>query len=206
MKISYKQGRGNKIHIMIDGEYKMTVDSDFSLLASIHDGSEIGEEELAFFEEEVNVRRAFNKASELLSRRDHSEKELLTKLRQKGFGEGAQEAIEKLRDYGYVNDERFAVSYASELRRLKHFGKRRIEQELFKKGIDREIIFDVLESLEFDENELCELITKKYYRNLGTEKGVQKTINALVRAGYGYREIKDALSQIAENEGDFFDE
>lgn len=206
MKISYKQGRGNKIHIMIDGEYKMTVDSDFSLLASIHDGSEIGEEELAFFEEEVNVRRAFNKASELLSRRDHSEKELLTKLRQKGFAEGAQEAIEKLRDYGYVNDERFAVSYASELRRLKHFGKRRIEQELFKKGIDREIIFDVLESLEFDENELCELITKKYYRNLGTEKGVQKTINALVRAGYGYREIKDALSQIAENEGDFFDE
>lgn len=206
MRISYKQGRGNKIHIMLDGEYKMTVDSDFPPLASIHDGSEIDEEKLALFEEEVNVRRAFNKASELLSRRDHSEKELLTKLRQKGFAEGAQEAIEKLRDYGYVNDERFAASYASELRRLKHFGKRRIEQELFKKGIDREIVSNVLESLEFDESELCELIRKKYYRNLETEKGVQKTINALVRAGYGYREIKDALSLLAENEGDFFDE
>ncbi len=206
MKISYKQGRGNKIHIMIDGEYKMTVDSDFPLLASVHDGAEIGEEELAFLEEEVNVRRAFNKASELLSRRDHSEKELFTKLRQKGFAAGAEEAIEKLRDYGYVNDERFAASYAAELRRLKHFGKRRIEQELFKKGIDREIVSGVLDSLEFDENELCELITRKYYRNLDTEKGVQKTINALVRAGYGYREIKDALSLIAENEGDYFNE
>lgn len=191
---------------MVDGEYKMTVDADFPLLASVHDGAEIGEDELAFLEEEVNVRRAFNKASDLLSRRDHSEKELLTKLRQKGFAEGAEAAIEKLRDYGYVNDERFAASYAAELKRLKHFGKRRIEQELFKKGVDREIISDVLDSLEFDENELCELITRKYYRNLETEKGVQKTINALLRAGYGFGEIKDALSLIAENKGDFFDE
>lgn len=206
MKISYKQGKNNKVHIMIDGEYKMTVDSDFPLLATVHEGSEIDEDELAFLEEEVNVRRAFNKASELLSRRDHSEKELLIKLRQKGFAEGAQAAIEKLRNYGYVNDERFAFSYASELQRLKHFGKRRIEQELFKKGIDREIVSEVLDSLEFDENELCELIIRKYYRNLETEKGVQKTINALLRAGYGFGEIKDALSQISENKGDFFDE
>ena len=206
MKISYKQGKNNKVHIMIDGEYKMTVDADFPLLASVHDGAEISEDELAFLEEEVNVRRAFNKASDLLSRRDHSEKELLTKLRQKGFAEGAEAAIEKLRDYGYVDDERFAASYAAELKRLKHFGKRRIEQELFKKGVDREIISNVLDSLEFDENELCELIARKYYRNLETEKGVQKTINALLRAGYGFGEIKDALSLIAENEGDFFDE
>lgn len=191
---------------MIDGEYKMTVDSDFPLLATVHEGSEIGEDELAFLEEAVNVRRAFNKASELLSRRDHSEKELLIKLRQKGFSEGAEAAIEKLRNYGYVDDERFASSYALELQRIKHFGKRRIEQELFKKGIDREIVSNVLDSLEFDENELCKLIIRKYYRNLDTEKGVQKTINALLRTGYGYREIKDALSLIAENEGDFFDE
>lgn len=206
MKISYKEGRGNKIHIMLDGEYKMTVDRDFPLLASVPDGSEIGEEALSFLEEEVNVRRAFNKASDLLSRRDHSERELLTKLRQKGYSVGAEEAVEKLRDYGYVDDERFAFSYAAELKRLKHFGKRRIEQELFKKGIDREIVSNVLDSLEFDENELCELIKRKYYRNLDTEKGIQKTVNALIRAGYGYREIKDALSLIAENEGDFFDE
>lgn len=206
MKISFKQGRGNKVHILLDGEYKMTVDGDFPLLASVREGSEIGEEELEFLENEVNVRRAFNKASDLLSRRDHSEKELLLKLRQKGFSEGAAEAVEKLRDYGYVDDERFAFSYASELQRLKHFGKKRIEQELFKKGIDREIVSEVLDTLEFDENELYDLIMKKYYRNLSTEKGVQKTINALVRAGYGFGEIKAALSLVAENEGEFFDE
>ncbi len=206
MKITYKPGRDNKVHIMLDDEYKMTVDNDFYLLASFSEGSELSSEQLLELEEQVAVRRAFNKASELLSRRDHSEKELLSKLRQKGFAEGAEQAIEKLRSYGYVDDARFAASYASELQRLKHFGKRRIEQELFKKGVERSVVSDVLSSLDFSEAELVELIMKKYYRNLNTEKGVQKTINALIRAGYGFGEIKTALSAIAENEGEFPDE
>lgn len=206
MKVRLKNGKNNKVHILLDGEYKMTVDGDFCLLASLYDGKEITEEELLLLESEVNVRRAFNKASELLSRRDHSEKELLFKLRQKGFSEGAEEAVEKLRGYGYVDDRRFAFSYAAELKELKHFGKRRIEQELFKKGIERSVISEVVSSLEFDENELATLITRKYSKNLDTEKGVQKTINALVRAGYGYGEIKDALAVLAEGEGDFSNE
>ena len=206
MKVSLKNGKGRKVHILLDGEYKMTVDSDFYLLASLADGKEITEDELLALEEEVNVRRAFNKASELLSRRDHSGKELLFKLRQKGYSAGAEAAIEKLRSYGYVDDSRFAFSYAEELRRLKHYGKRRIEQELLKKGVDRCVVSEVVSSLEFDENELADLITRKYIRNLDTDKGVQKTINALVRAGYGYSEIKDALAVLTENEGDISDE
>lgn len=206
MKITLKNGKGNKVHIFLDGEYKMTVDGGFYLLASLYDGKEISEEELSSLEAEVNVRRAFNKASELLSRRDHSEKELLFKLRQKGFSDGALEAIEKLKDYGYVDDSRFAFSFANELKELKHFGKRRIEQELLKKGIERSVIEQAVSSLSFDENDLAALILKKYYRNLDTEKGVQKTIAALVRAGYGYGEIKGALAFIAENEGEFGDE
>ena len=79
-------------------------------------------------------------------------------------------------------------------------------QELLKKGIERSVIEQAVSSLSFDENDLAALILRKYYRNLDTEKGVQKTIAALVRAGYGYGEIKDALAVIAENEGEFGDE
>lgn len=205
MKVSLKNGKNNKVHILLDGEYKMTVDNGFYLLATLYDGKEITDEELLSLENEVNVRRAFNKATDLLSRRDHSEKELLFKLRQKGFSNGAEEAVEKLRGYGYVDDRRFAFSYASELKELKHFGKRRIEQELLKKGIERSVISEVISSLEFDENELASLIERKHSRNLDTEKGVQKTINALVRAGYGYGEIKAALASLNQGEGDFID-
>lgn len=188
---------------MVDGEYAMTVDSDFVAFSGIKDKSEITDEELACLEGKVNSRRAFNKATELLSIRDHSARELLTKLRQKGYSQGAEEAIEKLTQYGYVDDRRFARAYASELQRLKKFGKRRIESELFKKGIDREIIYEVLEELDFDNGELVSIIVsiieRKYIRNLDSEKGVQKTVNALIRMGYGFGEIKQAIEAVGDS-------
>jgi len=78
-----------------------------------------------------------------------------------------------------------------------------------KKGVDRSVIAEVLEETKFDAEELAWLINRKYYRNLNDEKGVQKTINALVRAGYTFSQIKEALeivSEETENEGDFTDE
>ena len=209
MKLNFKQGRGNKIHIHIDGEYRMTADSDFVSSLGYAENYDINEEELAVLERAVSSRRAFNKATDLLSRRDHSEKELLIKLRQKGFKEEAEEAIEKLKYYGYIDDRRFAENYVKELIRIKHYGKRRVEQELYRKGIDREIISEVLEAAEFPESELVSLIERKYYRYLTDEKGIKKTINSLLRMGYSYGEIKDALKAVSETEEiteDFYEE
>ena len=209
MKINFKSGRGNKIHIHIDGEYRMTADSDFVSSLGYAENYDINEEELAVLERAVSSRRAFNKATELLSRRDHGEKELLIKLRQKGFKEEAEEAIEKLKYYGYIDDRRFAENYVKELIRIKHYGKRRVEQELYRKGIDREIISEVLEAAEFPESELVSLIEIKYYRYLTDEKGIKKTINSLLRMGYSYGEIKDALKTVSETEEfteDFYEE
>jgi regulatory protein len=165
----------------------------------IWNGKEVDEDELEEIRQTVSVRRAYNYAVSLLSRRDHSEKELMTKLTQKGYTQGAEEAIAKLRDGGYVSDERFARLYVRELQTFKKYGKRRIEQELFRKGIDREIIREVLEETDFDESELVSLIERKYGIYLGDEKGIAKTINGLLRMGYSYGEIRDALKTINEN-------
>ncbi len=199
MKLTYKKGKQDKIHILVDGEYSFTVDETYFLSMGIYNGKEIDSDELEEIRETVNERRAYNYAVSLLSRRDHSEKELMEKLSRKGYTDGAEAAIEKLRNSGYVSDERFAKLYVRELRSLKKYGKRRIEQELYRKGIDRDIISEVLDETDFDENELVALIERKYSRYLGDEKGIQKTINSLVRMGYGYGEIRDALKTINEN-------
>lgn len=196
--LTLRPGRENKVHLLLDGDYAMTVDSDFVAFTGLYENMELDDEALTSLQREVNARRAFNKASDLLSRRDHSEKELREKLRQKGFSEGADEAIERLRGYGYVDDARFAVRYAAELQRVKHYGKKRIEQELFRKGVDRAVIAETLEGLTFDADDLVSLIERKYAGRLGTEKGVSQTVAALQRRGYGYREIKDALEQLAQ--------
>lgn len=199
MKLTYKKGKQDKIHISVDGEYSFTVDETYFLSMGIYNGKEVDEDELEDIKQTVSVRRAYNYAVNLLSRRDHSERELMTKLTQKGYTDGAEEAIAKLRDSGYVSDERFARLYVRELQTFKKYGKRRIEQELFRKGIDREIISEVLEETDFDESELVSLIERKYGRYLGDEKGIAKTVNGLLRMGYSYGEIRDALKTISEN-------
>ena len=199
MKLTYKKGKQDKIHISVDGEYSFTVDEAYFLSMGIYNGKEVDSAELNEIIDTVNIRRAHNYAVSLLSRRDHSERELMTKLTQKGYTNGAEEAIEKLKDGGYVSDERFARLYVRELQTFKKYGKRRIEQELYRKGIDRDIIRVILDETDFDEGELVALIERKYARYLSDEKGIQKTVNSLLRMGYSYGEIRDALRTINEN-------
>ena len=197
--LTLRPGKNNKVHLLLDGEYAMTADSDFVAFSGLCDNMILDDEALADLQGKVNARRAFNKASDLLALRDHSEKELLQKLRQKGFADGAEEATEKLKSYGYLDDSRFALRFAQELQRVKHYGKKRIEQELYRKGVSREVVSDTLEQLDFDEDALPALIERRYLRQLDTEKGVQKTVAALQRMGYSFGEIRDALQKVQED-------
>ncbi len=201
MILTYKKGKGDKIHISIDDEYFMTVDEMYFSSLYLKNGQEIGREELLILKNQIEIRRAYNCAVSLLSRRDHSEKELYTKLKAKGHGEGAEAAIEKLKLSGYVDDERFANLYVRELINLKAYGKKRIEQELYKKGVDRDIVKEVLQNAELPEDRLSDIIRRKYMRYLNDEKGVRKTVNSLLRLGYSYGEIRCALEEI-NNESD----
>ena len=200
MKITYKKGKGDKIHVSVDGEYAFTVDETFFHSLCLNEKREYSAEELNEITEKAGERRAYNYAVSLLSRRDHSVKEITDKLTQKGYGQYASHVAEKLAEQGYLSDERFAEMYVRELLNLKNYGKKRIRQELIRKGISRDIIENVISEAEFSDGRLRELIERKYMRYLDTEKGAQKTINALLRLGYSYGEIRDALKEIAENE------
>ena len=200
MKLTVKAGRGEKIHLHIDGEYFLTVDNGYLAELGIYNGMDVDCEDIEKLRVNIGARRAYNKAVDLLSRRDHSRKELLDKLRQKGYGEYAVEAIEKLADYGYIDDRRFARIFAEELIRLKSYGKKRVEQELYRKGVERDIICEVISECDFPSEKLAEIIERKYSRYLNDEKGVNKTVNALLRLGYTYTEIRDAIREIADRE------
>ncbi|MBE6774783.1 MAG: regulatory protein RecX [Ruminococcaceae bacterium] len=200
MKLNFKEGKGDKIHVLVDGEYYFTVDRNYFAVMGIYQGKEVEKDELALLGEQAERRRAYNCAVGYLSRRDHSSAELLLKLRQKGYRESAEYAVEKLRNEGYVDDERFARMYVRELINVKKYGRKRVVQELYRKGVDREVISLVLEETHFDESDLCALISRKYLRYLSDEKGIKKTVAALMRMGYSFSEIKSALGRIAEDE------
>lgn len=203
MILTYDKGRKDKIHISVDGEYVMTVDEMFWYSLGIPNKYEIDEEELAELKCSVNSRRAYNKAIDLISRREHSRKEIITKLSQRGYGEVAESIADKLEERGYLDDERFAEMYANELKSRRGFGKRRISQELYIKGIDRDIISIVLEGMEENpEEEILDIIARKYPRILEDEKIKNRAMNGLLRLGYGNYDIRQAVRTWEEMYGE----
>ena len=81
---------------------------------------------------------AIDRAVKLLAMRDHSEGELRDKLYQAGYPDSViDRVIEKLVVMDLVDDVSFAEHWA-ESRAHRH-GRRRIEQELTRKGVDREV-------------------------------------------------------------------
>lgn len=206
MRITVNSGKQNKIHISCDGEYKFTVDAEYWFSSPYHGIQTIDdEEELAAFYEAVGSRCAFIAGLRFLSYRDHSEKELITKLVQKGHKrEYADSACEKLKEYGYVNDERFAQSYAESLIERKGMSIRGIKSELFRKGISKEIADNVAENLDIDPIlRIIDLLNTKYQRYLSDEKGLKKTVAALQRLGYRWSDINSALRQFEVETEDF---
>lgn len=199
MKLSTKPGKGEKIHIFVDDEYRLTVDSRFWYSERWHNQTQIDSGELAALEEAVGSRRAFNSAEDYLSRRDHSEKELYEKLCRKYPPAAAEAAIEKVKDLGLLDDERFAANYALELYEKKHFASHRILLELRRKGVDREIAENAVEGLDkAGETRIIELLRGKYRAALSNEKGRRRAVNGLLRMGYAYPDIRAALKTLEQ--------
>ena len=101
----------------------------------------------------------YNKALDLVSRREHSRHELMQKLN-KRFPETLpiiEEALDKLVLNNILNDERFAEMYLNS-RARKGFGPKKIEMELYSKKVDSIFIGNAIEAyeswIENAENEL----------------------------------------------------
>lgn len=207
MKLTVKEGKAKKIHIYIDEEYRATVDSDFWYSEKYRNYKDINEEELTELLNAVSFRRAYNKGLDFLSRRPYGTKELIKKLCEKGHEkEFAEKACDRLLELGLLNDEEYARILATDLLERKNYSIKRIKQELSFRGIDRDIIENTVDLLDNDPvSRIIILIKKKYINKIGDEKGRKRTVDALLRLGYSYSDIKSALNSISDFEDEYYD-
>lgn len=201
MIISHQKGRGKKVHLFIDNEYQITTDIDFWAENYIKDGSDISEEEWLELIDRINYKKAVNKCYDLLSRRDHSVKELRTKLLRTVDEINADKAIEKMIEFGYLDDKRYAKTLLNHLIENKKMSKAFIKQEMFKRGLSADIVSDTLSEIEIDNvSNIIDLIFTKYKNKLSIDGGKEKVISALMRKGFSYADIKDAFYRIENDE------
>lgn len=195
MIIQIEPGKGGKLSLFADGEYIMSVSPDLWYSLDYSNGAELDDKEFENLKFQIDSRKAYAQALRFLTLRAHSADELYKKLIKKHMPECASFAVEKCRELGFIDDENFAANYANELAVNKKYGIARIKNELFAKGIDREIIENVIKAIDIDYSQcIIEIIEKKYYNCLNDEKGRQKMIAGLMRLGHNYSDIKSALA------------
>jgi regulatory protein len=186
--------------LFLDGE-EVLIDTETLLLSGIRVGQTMSEEELEQLKDRSNYNRAYEKALYLLEFRPHSRQELLTKILREYPEEAAMQAVRRVDELGLLNDEAYAADLAEEFLNRKGYGIHRARQELARRGIDRDLIEEVLSAVETDPEEQLRNLIRKKYKPLPTDrKGVEKVIAAMVRRGYEFSQVRHALQQLAEIE------
>ena len=188
--------KGSRYRVDIDGIYWYILDIELIAANGIRVGLTCDEAFLDDVREQAERRKARERALYLLEVRDHTRKELVEKLKRSVSPEIAEETADKMEDYGFLDDRKYAERYAAVLLLQKKLGRRAALWQMQQKGISREAAEEALDAVGADPLEqLRELVERRYARYLTDEKGVQKVTNALARLGHSYSDIRQVLRE-----------
>jgi regulatory protein len=145
---------------------------------------------------------AYNYALNLLAARPYASRALHRKLIQKKYSAAdADDVIRRLVDNGLLNDERFAEQYARSKMLSTGASKRRLTQDLYRKGIKGDVatnaIANVIDQDEIDPAAVIERVARKKLAQLGNLEPVvlrRRLFAFLARRGYDVDEIKRVVS------------
>jgi regulatory protein len=169
----------------------------------------VDEEKRVVKDAERSRERTMNRAVKLLAAKPRSIGELRQRLLEKLWtnDEIVDAVIEKLKEYKYLDDEQFARDLAVSKLRQKPQGKRRLQQSMSQKKLDKELV-DTAITEAFDklpEADLIDLAIEKRLRIKGkpeTREDTKKFYDHLLRQGFSFDLIREKLSSVIKGHFD----
>ena len=194
-----RKGKSDEYYVSFDNNSTLLVKYETIYKNQIKDLSEITQNELEqiFFEDQKLM--AFDKSLTYISKGLKTEKEIRTNLKNKGFIDSAiSYAINMLKEYKYVDDEKYANLYIETYKNSK--GKLLLKQKLIEKGVKLNIIENALLNMENNDENVI-LLAKKYMNNkIYDEKNKVKLYRFLQSKGFTFDEIKKAVDKVFKGE------
>jgi regulatory protein len=166
-------------------------------------------EEASNLSPEERRKRTFDKAIKLISVKSRSIAGLRERLLQYSWADkvDVETVISRLKEYGYLDDERFAFNYASLKVKQRPLGRRRMERELQFKKVDAEVADEALELVyaETSEEELIDRAIEKRIRLRGRPKTrleVKSLFDHLLRQGFSFELVSNKVRTVSQSEFD----
>src|SRR5580658_1877893 len=122
-----------------------------------------------------------------LSAKMKSVRDLRRKLADRAAPETVDKVLARLKDLGYLSDERFAAEFTRSRQENDKFGRRRVQQQLFQKGIASELSNQTLTAAYQDVDEFAlakQYVQRKRMKPPANEKETARAMRRLIAAGF----------------------
>ncbi|MDY6095347.1 MAG: regulatory protein RecX [Oscillospiraceae bacterium] len=165
---------------------------------SLYSGRTLTEDELSAVRDVSARSRCRQRALRIIGARAMSVKELTDRLKEKGESpENAEDAAQWLLDMRLLDDAQYAAMcvrhYAA-----KGYGPGKIRNELYRRGIARELWDEALEELPEQDDRIDALLRRKLKSDTPDRAELRKAADYLYRRGFGRDEIHAALARYSE--------
>lgn len=160
---------------------------------ALYAGKELSETEAEELQRAAKGSALKEKALSLLARKPQSRKELERKLGEWEASEQEAQAIcDRLEELGYLNDASYAAMVVRHYS-AKGYGERKLRDELYRRGISRELWDEALEQSYDPAQAIDDFLAKKLSGREPDRQELKKVSDALARRGYRWSDISEGL-------------
>lgn len=186
-----KHVQGRWLAVMEDGSI-LRVGENEVIRFSLYRGKQLGAEEAQQLLASAHRSGLKEKALELLTRKPQSRRELERRLGEWEAGEEEiAEICDRLEELGFLDDARYAAQVVRHYG-AKGYGARRLRDELYRRGIARELWDEALSQAE-DTGSAIDAFLGKKLKGSRDPKDLKRASDALARRGYSWSEISEGL-------------
>lgn len=183
-----------RVNIFVDAKYSFSLSLDELLAQKLKKDQELSQADVKRLKKISDDGKLRARSLEWLLNRPHSIREFKDYLYRKyADPELATALVQEFLDKNYLNEQKFG-QWLIELHRRRGKSNRQVRAELFKKGLSREMIDELMQNGDGNEEQrLKELVAKKR-RSSRYKNNPQKLVQYLTNQGFSYGLVKEILS------------
>ncbi len=197
-KIEVQKNNDKRVNLYLDNEFFCALQMYVCVKNNLKEGLQISREKLDDLLLQTERDEAMNKVANLLSKTIKTEKQVQDYLYKKGYSPvTVRFVLSKLKEYEYINDEKYIDAYIKTYR--KKYGVYKIQSELLQKGIKKDILESSISSFQ-SSKDVVRAIAEKYMKNKVVDNSnLQKLRQHLAYKGFTWDEINSVVSSFNSN-------
>ena len=203
-QISENKKNKNRVSIFVNDEFVLSCDKELIYTKSLKKGQSVDVSTLRELAIEDDYLRARDTSFRFLEKTMKTEKQVRDRLLEKEFEPSTiDRVIVLLEEYNLLDDRHYVELFLKE--KLRRRGIKKVTYELYNKGINKEMLEEILEDFDTGslEEESCQKLAEKKFSEIKKKeedryKQKSKLYAFLAGKGYGYEMINAVIRQVMD--------